>query len=74
MQIQEESRQRRVDYLTIDKYKVTLIYLGEELTGAVIEGPRIKRVYIPKRAPFRVDKLPKKVKKYLNRKLGFQII
>ncbi len=66
--------QRRVEYLTIDRYRVTLIYLGEDLVGAVIEGPRIKRLYIPKKAPFRVDKLPKKVKKYLNRRLGFNII
>ena len=66
--------QRRVEYLTIDRYRVTLIYLGDDLAGAVIEGPRIKKLYIPKKAPFRVDKLPKKVKKYLNRKLGFNVI
>ena len=70
----EEAMQKRVEHLTIDRYRVTLIYLGDELTGAVIEGPRIKRVYIPRKAPFRVDKLPKRVKKYLSKKLGFNII
>jgi L-amino acid N-acyltransferase YncA len=68
-----ETKITRREEHTIGKYKVTLLYTeGDQLLGAIVEGPRLSRpVYIAAREESS-PKIPKPVKKFLS-KYGFKL-
>ncbi|MCE4606422.1 MAG: hypothetical protein F7B59_03715 [Desulfurococcales archaeon] len=47
--------------------------VGGEVSGLLISGPRIKTIYVPLNGGIRVEKLPKKVKKYVMKTYGIEI-
>jgi hypothetical protein len=61
------------EHVIAGKYKVDLVYDGDELIGAYVEVPTIGRIYIPRRETVLVPRLSKKVKRFLE-KYGFKLL
>ena len=59
--------------VVIDKYKVRSLVVGGEISGLLISGPRIKTIYVPLKGGVKIEKLPKKVKKYVMKTYGIEI-
>jgi hypothetical protein len=59
--------------VVIDRYTVKPIIVGTEVSGLIISGPRIRKVYIPLRGGIRIEKLPKKVKRYIKKTYGIEV-
>jgi hypothetical protein len=57
----------------IDKYRVRPVVVGGEVSGLLISGPRIKTIYVPLKGGIKIEKLPKKVKKYIMKTYGIEI-
>lgn len=55
------------------RYRVQLVYEGDDLIGAFVEVPTLGRIYIARRDRVVVPRLSKKVKKFLA-KYGFQVL
>ena len=54
------------------KYRVRLVYSGDQLLGAIVEVPGRGSYYIPRFGDVVVPRLPKKIRVYLQR-LGFHV-
>ncbi|MCE4615229.1 MAG: hypothetical protein F7B60_06855 [Desulfurococcales archaeon] len=59
--------------IIIDRYIVRPIVVGGEVSGLLISGPRIKTIYVPLKGSVKIEKLPKKVKKYVMKTYGIEI-
>ncbi len=59
--------------VVVDRYIVRPIVVGGEVSGLIISGPRIRKVYIPLSGGIRIEKLPKKVKRYIKKTYGIEV-
>ncbi|GAB6148694.1 hypothetical protein [Stetteria hydrogenophila] len=66
-------RLRLEEHLVSGRYRVELVYDGDELIGAYVDLPAFGRVYIPRRETILLPRLSKKVKKFLEQR-GFRVL
>ena len=64
---------RQNEEVVIDRYTVRPIVVGGEVSGLIISGPRIRKVYIPLTGGIRIERLPKKVKRYIKKTYGIEV-